>query len=35
MILFTHKTNNMAVFFDECELKKAVHHDYDASLGHP
>jgi hypothetical protein len=35
MILVTNKTNNMSVFFDECELKDVVQHEYDAPVGRP
>jgi hypothetical protein len=34
MIIVTSRTNHMAVFFDECELKKAVQYEYDAPFGH-
>jgi hypothetical protein len=32
MIIVTNKTNNMAVFFDECELKETVQHEYDVPV---
>ena len=35
MILVARKTNNTGVFFDECELKAVVEHDFDKPLDHP
>jgi hypothetical protein len=33
MIVVTSKTNNLSVFFDECEMKKAVQTEYDVPVG--
>jgi hypothetical protein len=35
MIIITNKTNNMSVFFDECELKTTVQYEYDGAVGRP
>ena len=35
MIIITNKTNNMSVFFDECELKTTIHYEYDVPFGPP
>jgi 4-amino-4-deoxy-L-arabinose transferase-like glycosyltransferase len=35
MILVTSKSNNMSVFFDQCELKAVGQHVYDAPVGRP
>jgi hypothetical protein len=32
MIIITNKTNNMAVFFEECELKRTVQHEYNVPV---
>lgn len=35
MIIVTHKTNNTSVFFEQCELEKAVEREYDVPVGRP
>jgi hypothetical protein len=35
MLIVTDKSNNLAVFFEECELKAVVQHEYDAPVGQP
>ena len=35
MIIISHKTNNSAVFFNECELKVIVQHEFDSPVGRP
>jgi hypothetical protein len=35
MIVVTGRTNEMAVFFDECELKATARYEYDRPIGQP
>lgn len=35
MVIIARKTNNMSVFFDECELKATVQYEYDVPIGLP
>jgi hypothetical protein len=35
MILVARRTNDTGVFFEECELKTVVEHDFDKPLDHP
>jgi hypothetical protein len=35
MVIITHKSNNMAVFFDKCELKATVKDEFDGPIDHP
>lgn len=35
MIIVTDKSNELKVFFQECELKATAQHEYDVPVGHP
>jgi len=35
MLIVTDKSNELAVFFEECELKATARYEYDAPVGHP